>query len=67
MAALTELLGADVKLEMPPLPIWFTGQDAVLGFFAARAFTTKAGDIATTPTAAKPNPPQPSTAAVPTR
>ena len=29
MAALTELLQTDVKLEMPPLPVWFTGRDAV--------------------------------------
>ena len=28
MAALTELLQADVKLEMPPVPVWFTGRDA---------------------------------------
>ena len=48
MAALTELLQADVKLEMPPLPVWFTGRDAVTRFLAARAFT-KAGDVVTVP------------------
>jgi RNA polymerase sigma-70 factor, ECF subfamily len=55
MAALTELLQADVKLEMPPLPVWFTGQDTVLRFLAARAFT-KAGDIVMLPTAANDQP-----------
>ncbi|MGH3595165.1 MAG: sigma factor-like helix-turn-helix DNA-binding protein, partial [Mycobacterium sp.] len=55
MAVLTELLQADVKLEMPPLPAWFTGRDAVLRFLAARAFT-KAGDMVLIPTAANGQP-----------
>ncbi len=55
MAALTALLQADVKLEMPPLPVWFSGQNAVMRFLAARAFT-KAGDIAMIPTAANAQP-----------
>jgi RNA polymerase sigma-70 factor (ECF subfamily) len=55
IAALTELLQADVKLEMPPLPMWFTGRDTVLRFLAARAFT-KAGDIVIVPTAANGQP-----------
>jgi RNA polymerase sigma-70 factor (ECF subfamily) len=55
MAALTELLQADVKLEMPPLPLWFTGRDTVMRFLAARAFT-KAGDIVMVPTAANAQP-----------
>jgi RNA polymerase sigma-70 factor, ECF subfamily len=55
MAALTELLQTDVKLEMPPLPVWFTGRDTVLEFLAARAFTT-AGDIVMVPTAANAQP-----------
>jgi RNA polymerase sigma-70 factor, ECF subfamily len=55
MAALTELLQADVKLEMPPLPVWFTGRDAVTRFLAARAFT-KAGDVVLIPTAANGQP-----------
>lgn len=55
MAALTALLQADVKLEMPPLPVWFTGRDPVLRFLAARAFA-KAGDIAMIPTAANAQP-----------
>ena len=55
MAALTELLQADVKLEMPPLPVWFTGRDAVLRFLAARAFA-KAGDVVMVPTAANGQP-----------
>jgi RNA polymerase sigma-70 factor, ECF subfamily len=55
MAALTELLQADVKLEMPPLPVWFTGRDTVMRFLAARAFT-KAGDIVMVRTAANAQP-----------
>jgi RNA polymerase sigma-70 factor (ECF subfamily) len=55
MAALTALLQADVKLEMPPLPIWFTGRDTVVRFLVARAFTT-AGDVALLPTAANGQP-----------
>jgi RNA polymerase sigma-70 factor (ECF subfamily) len=55
MAALTELLQADVKLEMPPLPMWFTGRDTVMQFLAVRAFT-KAGDIVMVPTAANAQP-----------
>ncbi len=55
MAALTALLQADVKLEMPPLPVWFTGRDTVLRFLAGRAFTTP-GDIEMVPTAANAQP-----------
>jgi RNA polymerase sigma-70 factor (ECF subfamily) len=55
MAALTELLQADVKLEMPPVPVWFTGRDAVLRFLVARAFT-KPGDMVLIPTAANGQP-----------
>jgi RNA polymerase sigma-70 factor, ECF subfamily len=55
MAALTELLQADVKLEMPPVPVWFTGRDAVMRFLAVRAFT-RAGDIIMIPTAANGQP-----------
>jgi RNA polymerase sigma-70 factor (ECF subfamily) len=29
-------LRADVELEMPPIPTWFTGRDAVVGFLASR-------------------------------
>jgi RNA polymerase sigma-70 factor (ECF subfamily) len=34
--ALVNLLRADVELEMPPIPTWFTGQPAVVGFLASR-------------------------------
>jgi RNA polymerase sigma-70 factor (TIGR02960 family) len=34
--ALVTLLRADVELEMPPIPTWFTGRDAVVGFLANR-------------------------------
>ena len=33
---LADLVRADVELEMPPVPTWFTGRDAVLGFLASR-------------------------------
>lgn len=39
VAALTRLLRADVRLEMPPLRTWFVGRAAVTGFFAARVLT----------------------------
>ncbi|OBI96492.1 RNA polymerase subunit sigma-70 [Mycobacterium sp. 1465703.0] len=55
MAALTALLQADVKLEMPPLPVWFTGRDAVLRFLAGRALAAP-GEIAMIPTAANAQP-----------
>jgi len=55
MTALTQLLQADVKLEMPPMPVWFTGRDAVLRFLAARAFA-KPGDVVLIPTAANGQP-----------
>jgi RNA polymerase sigma-70 factor (ECF subfamily) len=51
VAALTELLQTDVKLEMPPVPMWFSGRDAVLRFLVARALT-QPGDMAMVPTAA---------------
>jgi RNA polymerase sigma-70 factor (ECF subfamily) len=34
--ALVDLLRADVELEMPPTPTWFTGRRAVVGFLALR-------------------------------
>jgi RNA polymerase sigma-70 factor, ECF subfamily len=34
--ALVNLLRADVELEMPPVPTWFTGRHAVVGFLAGR-------------------------------
>jgi RNA polymerase sigma-70 factor (TIGR02960 family) len=36
--ALVSLLRADVEVEMPPIPTWFTGQRAVIGFFTTRVF-----------------------------
>ena len=35
-AALITLLRADIELEMPPIPVWFTGQSAVAGFLSVR-------------------------------
>lgn len=34
--ALVSVLRADVELEMPPIPTWFTGRSAVAGFLAGR-------------------------------
>jgi RNA polymerase sigma-70 factor, ECF subfamily len=51
LAALTELLQTDVRLEMPPLPVWFVGRDAVTRFLARRAFA-EPGDMVLVPTAA---------------
>jgi RNA polymerase sigma-70 factor, ECF subfamily len=55
MAALTELLQTDVKLEMPPMPVWFSGRDTVVRFLAARAFA-KPGEVVLIPTAANGQP-----------
>jgi RNA polymerase sigma-70 factor (ECF subfamily) len=55
LAALTELLQTDVRLEMPPLPVWFTGRDAVTRFLARRAFA-EPGDVVLVPTAANGQP-----------
>ena len=38
--ALAELLRADIELEMPPIPTWFTGRDAVCGFLAEVVLNT---------------------------
>ena len=40
VAGLAELLRADVELEMPPVPTWFTGRDAVCGFIGAAVLGT---------------------------
>ncbi|HEX4221301.1 MAG TPA: sigma-70 family RNA polymerase sigma factor [Pseudonocardiaceae bacterium] len=34
--ALVELLRADAEMEMPPIPTWFTGRDAVVSFLMSR-------------------------------
>jgi RNA polymerase sigma-70 factor (TIGR02960 family) len=39
--ALVDLLRADVELEMPPIPTWFTGRQAVVGFLAGRVLRRK--------------------------
>jgi len=55
IAALTELLRSDVRLEMPPMPVWFTSRDAVMRFLTTRALA-KVGDIAMVPTGANGQP-----------
>lgn len=49
VGALVDLVRADVELEMPPIPTWFTGRDAVLGFLAARVLG-RPGNWRLTPT-----------------
>jgi RNA polymerase sigma-70 factor (ECF subfamily) len=49
--ALAELLRADVELEMPPIPTWFTGRDAVCEFLA-RVVLHTAGQWRLAPTRA---------------
>jgi RNA polymerase sigma-70 factor (ECF subfamily) len=36
LPALAALLRHDVQLEMPPIPTWFAGRDAVVQFYASR-------------------------------
>ncbi|WP_167097751.1 RNA polymerase subunit sigma-70 [Mycobacterium sp. DL592] len=55
LAALTDLLAADVRLEMPPVPVWFAGRDAVTRFLVKRAFAAP-GDVALVPTGANGQP-----------
>lgn len=55
MAALAELLQDDIRLEMPPMPEWFSGRDDVLRFLAERAFA-KPGDVVMIPTTANAQP-----------
>jgi RNA polymerase sigma-70 factor, ECF subfamily len=43
VAALARLVSSDVRLEMPPLPTWFAGREAVVGFLADRAFASSVG------------------------
>jgi RNA polymerase sigma-70 factor (TIGR02960 family) len=40
VAGLSALLARDVKFSMPPIPTWFDGTAAVVGFFAERVFAT---------------------------
>jgi RNA polymerase sigma-70 factor (ECF subfamily) len=37
LPGLAALLHHEVELEMPPIPTWFSGRDAVVEFFASRA------------------------------
>lgn len=53
--ALTDLLASDVRLEMPPLPAWFIGREAVSRFLAQRAFA-EPGDMVLVQTAANGQP-----------
>jgi RNA polymerase sigma-70 factor, ECF subfamily len=39
VGGMARLLRHDVELDMPPVPAWFAGLDAVLGFFRLRGLT----------------------------
>jgi RNA polymerase sigma-70 factor (ECF subfamily) len=39
IAALAQLLRADVELEMPPLPMWFVGRDVTLAIYRQFVFS----------------------------
>jgi RNA polymerase sigma-70 factor (TIGR02960 family) len=40
VAAILELLAADARFAMPPLPAWFSGREAIGRFLAERVFAT---------------------------
>jgi RNA polymerase sigma-70 factor (ECF subfamily) len=41
VARMVQLLTADVRFTMPPLPAWFDGRDAVATFYAERVFAMR--------------------------
>jgi RNA polymerase sigma-70 factor (ECF subfamily) len=43
LAALAQILREDVVLEMPPMPAWFAGRDAVLRFYAEQPLAAGPG------------------------
>lgn len=51
VAALTRLFTEDAIVEMPPAPAWYTGHDAIAGFFAFR-FGRRVAPIRVVPTSA---------------
>jgi RNA polymerase sigma-70 factor (ECF subfamily) len=53
--ALVNLLRVDVELEMPPIPTWFTGREAVVGFLASRVLRRE-GRFRLAPTSANGQP-----------
>jgi RNA polymerase sigma-70 factor (ECF subfamily) len=55
LEALTRLLADDVRLEMPPIAVWFTGRDAVTRFLGKTAFA-EPGHTELIPTAANAQP-----------
>ncbi|MDP7704599.1 MULTISPECIES: hypothetical protein [unclassified Mycobacterium] len=55
IAALTSVLHDDIRLEMPPMPEWFTGRDDVVAFLARRALGAP-GDLVMMPTHANAQP-----------
>jgi RNA polymerase sigma-70 factor (ECF subfamily) len=48
LPALAALLRRDVQLEMPPIPTWFAGRDAVVEFFASRPLRSPGRRLAAT-------------------
>jgi RNA polymerase sigma-70 factor (ECF subfamily) len=52
--SLVKLLRVDVEMEMPPIPTWYTGRDAVVGFLAR--YVMHAGEWLMVPTRANDQP-----------
>jgi RNA polymerase sigma-70 factor, ECF subfamily len=48
LSSLAALLRQDVELEMPPIPTWFAGRDAVLGFLDTRALRSAPRQVVAT-------------------
>jgi RNA polymerase sigma-70 factor, ECF subfamily len=44
VSGLASLLKEDAHVTMPPIPTWFQGRDAVLGFFANHVFAPSRGE-----------------------
>jgi RNA polymerase sigma-70 factor, ECF subfamily len=48
ITAFAALLRHDVEIEMPPIPTWFAGRDAVVEFYATRAMSGPARRVVAT-------------------
>jgi RNA polymerase sigma-70 factor (ECF subfamily) len=56
IAMLAELLREDAALEMPPMPVWFAGRDAVIAFLATAAPFSSRGSFRMVPVTANGQP-----------
>ena len=69
VSALAELLREDVALEMPPVPTWFAGREAVTRFLASHVLTApgRLRMVPTWPTASRRSRPTSAAPTAPTR